>query len=331
MEIRNIIPRPYEESISPAIIFEVDIVYTKLREAIINVEGWLESDDGKILAKIEGILEKVKISELGASNSIRDSLIKETVYKTELIALLDAKALNHIETRRMANEKREVNLALNLNVRSLLSNALISHFHEIDSKSIGLPTHVKIFPDSGKRATGQILAYGSDSQFSTNFRNRWIISGDSGPIFLFVNSQNVRKDCSINLIDWTQEYLPKLGLGEYFIIELPKGKKVFREAWKYIEKAEECGRQMNTKGAYANCREVGNLLQKSIKSKFLKNPIIKKWKRAIQKFEYLTSLDLHEVDIEAEEPKGKISIGRPEVEHILIVTKALVKYAEELQ
>jgi hypothetical protein len=44
----------------------------------------------------------------------------------------------------------------------------------------------------------------------------------------------------------------------------------------------------------------------------------------------LTSLDLHEEDIKEEEPKGEVTIGKPETEHILIVTKALIKYAEEL-
>jgi hypothetical protein len=41
-------------------------------------------------------------------------------------------------------------------------------------------------------------------------------------------------------------------------------------------------------------------------------------------------MDLHTEDIEEQVPKGEISIGRPETEHILIVTKALIKYAEEL-
>ena len=105
---------------------------------------------------------------------------------------------------------------------------------------------------------------------------------------------------------------------------------MIEDAWGYVEKAEDCYRNWNTKGAYANCREVGNLLGRVINQKFKNNPIIKKWKRAIQKFEPLTSLDLHEEDIKEQKPSGKITIGRPETEHILIVTKALIKYAEEL-
>jgi len=49
-----------------------------------------------------------------------------------------------------------------------------------------------------------------------------------------------------------------------------------------------------------------------------------------QQPETLTSMDLHEEDIKEQEPKGEIFIGRSDTEHVLIVTKALIKYAEEL-
>lgn len=41
-------------------------------------------------------------------------------------------------------------------------------------------------------------------------------------------------------------------------------------------------------------------------------------------------MDLHKEEITKEKPEGAILVGKSEVEHILIVTKALIKYAEEL-
>ena len=35
-------------------------------------------------------------------------------------------------------------------------------------------------------------------------------------------------------------------------------------------------------------------------------------------------------DIKEERPEGDIKIGKAEAEHILVITKALIKYAEEL-
>ena len=47
-------------------------------------------------------------------------------------------------------------------------------------------------------------------------------------------------------------------------------------------------------------------------------------------FNSSASLALHEEDFKKEKPVGDIKIGKAETEHILIVTKALIKYAEEL-
>lgn len=260
-----------------------------------------------------------------------DSDFKETIYNTTLIAPLDQRALSYIEDRRMKNKKRDVFLTLCLHIKSIVTKATVSHFHEIADGSAGIPSSVRVSSSSGGRAEGRILAYGYDSQFSTQFTNLWIISSDGSPVFLTINDQILKKErIRIPSVDWIHDFEPKLGLDEYFIVEIPKGKGVVKEAWDYVEKAEECYRQWDTKGAYANCREVGKLLDRTINRKFRNDPITKKWKRAIEKFETLTSLDLHEEDIKEQEPKGEISIGRPEAEHILIVTKAMIKYAEEL-
>jgi len=329
MEILRVEPKSYEKSVLPAIRFEVELAHIKFQEAIVNIEGWVESDDGKILARVQEIPENLK-SEIRAKGSRFDSEFKNTVYTTNLIALLDKKAVSYIDKRRIGNKKHDIFLTLNLNVRIIVSRARISTFHQIDPNEMRIPKQVKV-ASYGRRNEGMILAYGSDSQFSTDYNNLWILSGDGNPVFLTVANQTIRKEgVRIPSVDWIHDFAPKLGLGEYFIVEIPKGKNLIKEAWDYIEKAEECYGNWNTKGAYANCREVGHLLERIIKDKFRDDPVIKKWKRAIDKFEPLTSMDLHEEDIKNQKPMGKITVGRPETEYILIVTKALIKYTEEL-
>ncbi len=56
----------------------------------------------------------------------------------------------------------------------------------------------------------------------------------------------------------------------------------------------------------------------------------KKWHKAMAKFESLASLDLHIEEIKGQKPEGEVKVGKSDTEHILIVTKALIKYAEEL-
>ena len=330
MRIVSIIPRPYDKSIYPAISFEVGLAHVNLQEAIVGIEGQLESDDGKILANVFEVIPEERTHYLGARGSALEGNFTEIGYHSTLITLLDRRAVEYLENRRMKNKKHDVYFTLNLSVRSLTSKATISHLHQVESNVIRLP-RIRFSTESGRTVDGKIIAYAHDGQFHTNYSNMWIISGDGGPRFLSVNEEIIKKEnIRINSVDWIHDYAPKLELGEYFIVEIAKGKMTIKKAWEYVEKAEECCRQWDTKGAYANCREVGKLLSEVIKKRFRKNPIIKKWKRAIEKFEKLTSLDLHEEDIKEEVPKGEISIGKADTEHILVVTKALIKYTEEL-
>ncbi|MCW3132422.1 MAG: hypothetical protein N2V73_06880 [Candidatus Methanospirare jalkutatii] len=329
MRIEKITHNPYDKSVLPSIVFEIEIKHKKYQEAIIGVYGWLETDDGKIIASINEIPKESKAGELGARGSYLDKDFKEEIYKTKVIAQLTKQALDYIEKRRGADRKKNVNFILNLIVKYIHSRAVISPSYLINPEEIGL-NKIQVSTSRGEEK-GEIIVYVSDDKFRTSYTNRWIISGDGGPVFLEVREQLLKKDVTISSVDWIYDYVPKFGMGEYFIIEIPKGEKIIKEAWDYVEKAEECFRTWDTKGVFANCREVGELLDKTISNKFKNSPTIKKWKRAIGKFEYSASLDLHVEEIsKKEKPEGDIKIGRAEAEHILIITKALIKYAEEL-
>jgi hypothetical protein len=326
MRILNVTTQPSEKSILPAIGFEVDISHVAFHEAIVSVDGWLESDDDKILADITEIGTDRHFSEVGARGTSHDNEFKETVYHSTLFSFLDRKALSYIEDRRMQNEKRDVFLNLKLIVRIIVSKTSISHLHEIEGQDSVRDVNTSV----GRRA-GKIMAYAHDPHFRSDYNNRWILSGDGSQSFLSIERHTIeKKELRINAVDWIHDYAPKFELGKYFIVEIPKGKEIIKKAWDYVNNAEECYRQWDTKGACANCREVGKLLDNTINKKLQNDPAIKKWKRAYEKFEKLVSTDLHEEDIIEEAPKGKISIGRPEIEYILIVTKALIKYAEGL-
>lgn len=330
MQIKNVVTRPYEKSIPPGLSFEVDIEHIKFQEVIVNISGWVESDDGKVIANIVEVLpDKVKSNELAARGSSLDSMFTKTVYHTILVSPLRRDVLNYIEKRRLGNTKRDIYLTLNLNVKILESRATISHLHIIE-EGVRSPS-TEIITSSGRKTLARKIVYAHDPSFSTAYSNLWPISGNGKPIFLSINEISLRKEgIRIHSPDWIYDYAPKLELGEYFIVEIAKGKMTIKKAWEYVEEAEECYRQCDTKGAYANCREVGKVLSQAVKKKFKSSPPIKKWKRAIDKFETLCSLNLHLEDIKEQEPRGEISIGKAETEHILIVTKALIKYAEEL-
>ena len=129
---------------------------------------------------------------------------------------------------------------------------------------------------------------------------------------------------------WVNKILSELSYGKYFLIEIPEGEKFLRDAWEYIEKAEECYKMWDTKGAFANCREVGDILHKTIKLNLEGSVNFEKWKRSFDLFKHLTSLYLHVEDIKGDTANEKIAVNKNDTEHIIIISKALVKYAEGL-
>ncbi|MDI6603332.1 MAG: hypothetical protein QME57_04505 [Patescibacteria group bacterium] len=334
MEIKIIHIRPYEKAIFPGIAFEVEITHTKYKEMIIGVDGWLETDDRKIISTInEDLLEGSSlISELGARGSSFDSWFKEEIYKTTVVAPLDKKALNYIEERRMKDKKGDVKLFLNLTAKVLENRASVSHLHEVNPKNIGLEP-VRVPLSSGRVEEAEIIVYAHDPGFSPARTNRWVLSGYGSPIFLAARKYLLRTEKTIPSSDWISDFAPKLELGEYFVVEIPKG-KLIKDAWDYVEKAEECFRRWDTKGLYANCREIGSLLDGVIKKKFGKDSFIyrERWGRTYGRFENFASLDLHLEDIKKSQQyiREDIKIRKADAEHILIVTKTLIKFAEEL-
>jgi len=330
MQIKSVELKPYDNSISPALSITIEVALTKFREGILSVQGRLESDDGKILSNLIEVEQKTPNPiEIGARGSSWDSKFQETTCTLTLVAPLEKKAVDYIEDRRLTDRKRDVHLKLDLNVKSVVNKAEISHMHRVEPPTPRYPS-IKFQSASGRKIDGAPILYGYDSKFTSSYTNLWVLSGNGSPVFLALGFENLKHELRIAATDWIHDFAPRLELGEFFIVEIPKGKKYIKKAWSYVEKAEECFRQWDTKGAFANCREAGTVLNEQIRKKLKNEPSLKKWKRAFEKFEKLTSLDLHIEDIKKETPRGEISIGRADTEHMLIVAKALIKYTEEL-
>ena len=134
---------------------------------------------------------------------------------------------------------------------------------------------------------------------------------------------------------WVKKVLPLLGAKDCFIIEVPKGKGMLQEAWNYIEKADVGLRTWHPKEVYANCRACGVLLNKTVAKECgeTSDLYMLRWGRAYKEFDHFASLELH-----SENPKGpskeitfdKIEVKKADCECLIFMTKALVKYAEEL-
>lgn len=328
---------PCTTSVFPCLSFQLEIKYTQYQKALVGIEGWLLTDDEKIIADIKEYLNRESHTShsIAAEGSSHDSQFREEICYTTVLALLDRRALNHIERRRMEERKRDVKLQLHLNVTSIDSKAVVLPLIPVKSEDLGLkPISV---PTSRGESDGELLATTFDPNFNPAHNNQWVLSGKDTPQFLSIEKDEINTDYTIPSSDWIQDYAPELELGEYFIVEIPKGKKSIEEAWDYIDKAEESFRRCETKGAYANCREAGKSLDSIVKGKLGNDSFVYKerWGRTYKRvknmsFNDLTSLDLHLEDLKKSYKPEDVKIGKTDAEHIILVTKALIKYAEEL-
>lgn len=321
MEIEQIYVEPYENSIVPSINFAITIKHMYHLEAIIKVDGWLRTDDGKIVSSLKEIILANRQNGLAGKSIIND---KSSLYQCNLIALLDTKGLEHIEKRRMAERKNDVTFVLNLNVSYIKSKMDFAESRLVSPENVGCQ-NINVSVD---RAPAMFFVKTNSVNFSQFMKINIMTSTDAE--YFEVHEDILSKNRIISSSDWINDFAPKLGLGEYFIVEIPRGNRIIEKAWVYVDKAEKAFKSWNSKEVYANCRDAGKLLDNEIKSKFENDPKIKKWKRAIFKFEFCASLDLHEEDIIKEKPEGAIKIGKEETEYILVATKLLIKYAEEL-
>ncbi len=119
--------------------------------------------------------------------------------------------------------------------------------------------------------------------------------------------------------------LPSFGHSDYFLVEIPKSVKIIKDAWSYLEKAETAFVRWDTQGVFTNCREIGKLLENTLKEKFGNDDLAysQRWSRFYKGFNHWASLDLHRAEI-------KVEARKADAEHIIFVSKSLIHYAEEL-
>ena len=82
---------------------------------------------------------------------------------------------------------------------------------------------------------------------------------------------------------------------------------------------------------YLLAREIGTALERRVNELFgADSPHKEKWKKAYANFTTLTSLALHEEDIKNSKLTSQLELRRYDAEAILISTKNLIKYVQEL-
>jgi hypothetical protein len=186
-----------------------------------------------------------------------------------LIAPLNHKVLDYIDTLRTKDRNGDVNLTLDIFVKTLLSNTIITPV----TKDIGLRNEL----------TTQIASQGNSL---LAYRNRdfspdtdlWILSGKGNPTFIEVKDNHFIQKVIIHSSEWINKYCPEFQIGrfsvfEYLLPDYTKGsgskEERLNESIKAIIKMQENLISGDWNGVIEDSRAVWELLKDEVNIKDL--------------------------------------------------------------
>jgi hypothetical protein len=210
MKIDKIEVKPVQESINPELMFEMEIFIRRGYEIPLEITGGVFSDENKKLANIHEFIHETNNIELSARDQMNEREEKSII---KLIAPLNHKVLDYIETLRTQNKKGDVILTLDIFVKTLISKTSLSYMFMMDDTK--LPYQL---PEPYKDAKPVFYQYQRDG-FSTRQTNMWILSGDSGPAFIEIRNNNFKNKVTIRSSDWIHDYCPVFQIGRFSVFE----------------------------------------------------------------------------------------------------------------
>lgn len=315
MKITKIIPTIYKNSIQPSIKFDISIEYDSNTCLPISYHSSVYTVDQKFISNLEEIsfLEENKTNIL--SNTLSRGAGKRE--KLEIFSISFVWTISSIELEFIENQRSEGNLKLNISttIKYLENNFSISNIKYGKIKDISTDK--------------ELLFYEYDANYHPVHTDMNLISVNSNREFLNYKTGNINYSLEIKTSDWLNDFAPNLGLGKFFIINIPTNHKTLKNAWNYITNGERSLLECNYKGVLANCRECISAIDKKVKSNsyYQINFFFKeKWNRKISHY---LSLGLHLEDIN-ENPEEIHNISKADAHFALFSTKAILNYYEEI-
>ncbi len=354
MEIHHRSVTTATEYALPTVRFGFEFKYGRSQEALTNIYGKL-SINGKIIGalNLESQMPASNLQAMKYRGEQRD--LGEVSIEVNLVSILSRPLIEIIEKSRRNNKNGDVEFNLSIVVNYLSNLAEISHI-------VSLPLQNVSF---SKQSLGEICrALGLDPQkkqiefifhayqernYYQNNSNLMFVSENAEAIgnqprggYLMVDSLAREFNVRVSASDWINDFAPALGLGEFFVVEIPIGDKTIKEAWDLISRAEESFRRWNIEGVMSSCRLVGQNLDGLLKKKFGEESFTyrERWERIYGSgkmgFTSWASMPLHSEEIKNEGTGGRkydksqVIVTEADAEAILLTTKTLIKYAEKL-
>jgi hypothetical protein len=217
-----------EAYFEPTIKVELEWQYDLSQEAPINIFGNI-SFMGKLFGRLLPKDLETKVFNIAPTDYNRNHDHK--TLKMDLTATLDNKIISYMNEARKSSAKGDVNLTLEFFTTTLSNNAMISYIEEYGLTDNTFPKDLKTAIGNSKFKNSQntsVLLYVYPDQTGSYYQNRsnlnLISSSGLGPNdgYLSIKTEKKVLEWPIKSSDWVHDFLPKLGLGQYEIIEIPR-------------------------------------------------------------------------------------------------------------
>ena len=217
-----------ESYFEPTIIVELEWQYEISQEAPISIFGNI-SFMGKIVGQL--LPRDLQHQEFNLGPTDYNRNYGQKTLKMELTVTLDSKIITHLNEARKSSSKGDVNLTLELFATHIVNTARVSYIEELGVDDPSFPANLKTvkgnirFKDSNSIS---FLLYVSPNHLGTYQQNRNnlnLISTNGSGLnagYLSVKTEKIVLEAPIKSSDWVHDFLPKLGLGQYEIIEIPR-------------------------------------------------------------------------------------------------------------
>jgi hypothetical protein len=198
-EFHNVVA--VEKAVTPTLQFGIKLRFYEESIAVITVGGNLLSPDNALLAP----LFELNQGSRNQSTPLRSPTGApfDGQFRTEEYAFLGAqlgqKEMDHIEDARARDPKNDVHLRIQLTVRTLIPTARTLQHQKAPGALSSGPS---------------LVASGSDRVFS-------ILHQPQGSGFLLQNLETTEIGCRISGTDWLKDYAPRLGLGNFTVLDIP--------------------------------------------------------------------------------------------------------------
>ena len=193
------------------------------REALLNAFGNLKCE-GKVIARLELGPTNIKFRMRPSNRSIKDNGY-EWINLTFIIKL-DAKITNFINNTRKKDPKGDVLLTAEITLIYLLNNMDVAFIREYKAKDwlFNADQKKSIIESIGAdKDDASFLLYSyPKSEFRQINSNLHLLSADIDYAYISVNHITEVLDINIKSSDWVNDFLPRLRMGEYEIIEIPR-------------------------------------------------------------------------------------------------------------